>query len=217
MKSPEKLTPLLKQYYAIKKQHPGRILFFRMGDFYELFGDDAVTASSILGIALTSRDHGSSGNKMPLAGVPHHTLNRYLVKMLKAGFKIAVCDQVEDPREAKGIVKREVVEVLTPGSITLDGVLDADKPNYLAGITSQDGIAGLALLDISTGRFLIDEFDEKSLGDNISFYNPSEIIVAESQRTALAGIIGQSAPAATITPIDDYRFDNLFFLQYSQK
>src|SRR5512135_3366772 len=101
MALPEKLTPLLKQYYAIKKQHPGRILFFRMGDFYELFGDDAVTASSVLGIDLTSRDHGSSGNKMPLAGVPHHTLNRYLVKMLKAGFKIAVCDQVEDPREAK--------------------------------------------------------------------------------------------------------------------
>ena len=208
MKSPEKLTPLLKQYYAIKKQHPGRILFFRMGDFYELFGDDAVTASSILGIALTSRDHGSSGNKMPLAGVPHHTLNRYLVKMLKAGFKVAVCDQVEDPREAKGIVKREVVEVLTPGSITLDGVLDTDKPNYLAGVNCQNGVVGLALLDISTGRFLVDEFDEKALGDIISFYNPSEIILAESQQSTLAAIFAQAAPGATMTPIDDYRFDN---------
>jgi DNA mismatch repair protein MutS len=208
MKPPEKLTPLLKQYYAIKKQHPGRILFFRMGDFYELFGDDAVTASSILGIALTSRDHGSSGNKMPLAGVPHHTLNRYLVKMLKAGFKVAVCDQVEDPREAKGIVKREVVEVLTPGSITLDGVLDTDKPNYLAGVNCQNGVVGLALLDISTGRFLIDEFDEKALSENISFYSPSEIIMAESQRSTFAAMFAQAAPGATITPIDDFRFDS---------
>jgi DNA mismatch repair protein MutS len=206
MKSPEKLTPLLKQYYAIKKQHPGRLLMFRMGDFYELFGDDAVTASSILGIALTSREHGDSG-KLPLAGVPHHTLNRYLTKLLQAGFKVAVCDQVEDPKQAKGIVKREVVEVLTPGSITLDGALDSDKPNYLAGISINDNLIGLALMDITTGRFLVDEFYPGALADNLAFHHPSEIIVPEAHRARVAEIAAGSLPSATITPIDDYRFD----------
>ena len=204
MNAPERLTPLLKQYYSIKKQHPGHILFFRMGDFYELFGDDAVTASSILGIALTSREHGDSG-KIPLAGVPHHTLNRYLARMLRAGFKIAVCDQVEDPRQAKGIVKREVVEVLTPGSITLDGFIDDDKPNFLASLNPVRETIGLALLDITTGQFLVDEFERATLAENLSFYNPSETIVPDSFKTELAKII----PAAswTVTPIDDYRFD----------
>jgi DNA mismatch repair protein MutS len=206
MTSPEKLTPLLKQYYAIKKQHPGRLLLFRMGDFYELFGDDAVTASSVLGIALTSRDHGDSG-KLPLAGVPHHTLNRYLTKLLQAGFKVAVCDQVEDPRTAKGIVKREVVEVYTPGSITLDGVLESDKPNYMAAINLKDNIAGLALLDLSTGRFFIDEIDKSSLDDNLAFHNPSEVVIPEIEKLTLTKKINSVLPSATVTPIDDYRFD----------
>ncbi|HBC45761.1 MAG TPA: DNA mismatch repair protein MutS [candidate division Zixibacteria bacterium] len=206
MKSPEKLTPLLKQYYAIKKQHPGRLLLFRMGDFYELFGDDAVTASSILGIALTSRDHGDSG-KLPMAGVPHHTLNRYLTKLLQAGFKVAVCDQVEDPKQAKGIVKREVTEVFTPGSITLDGALETDKPNYLAGISFAGETAGLALMDITTGRFMIDEFPSAALADNLSFHRPSEVIVPDAHRAALSQTLASAIPLATVTPIDDYRFD----------
>jgi DNA mismatch repair protein MutS len=204
MKAPERLTPLLKQYYAIKKQHPGRILFFRMGDFYELFGDDAVTASSILGIALTSRDHGDSG-KLPLAGVPHHTLNRYLAKMLQAGFKVAICDQIEDPRQAKGIVKREVVEVFTPGSITLDGVLDDDRPNYLASINPVRDTIGLALLDISTGQFLVDEFDRAALFENLMFHKPPEVIIPDSFKAEFSKIF--SVSSVTITPIDDYRFD----------
>jgi len=207
MKAPERLTPLLKQYYAIKNQHPGRMLFFRMGDFYELFGDDAVTASSVLGIALTSREHGDSG-KLPLAGVPHHTLNRYLAKMLQAGFKVAVCDQVEDPKQAKGIVKREVIEVFTPGSITLDGVLDDDKPNYLAAVNPLRETIGLALLDVITGQFLIDEFDKEIFAENLSFHNPSEIIIPDSLKTNLSKVILGATPSVTITPIDDYRFDH---------
>ncbi len=206
MTPPEKLTPLLKQYYAIKKQHPDRLLLFRMGDFYELFGDDAVTASSILGIALTSREHGDSG-KLPLAGVPHHTLNRYLTRLLQAGFKVAVCDQVEDPKQARGIVRREVVEVLTPGSITLDGALDSDKPNYLAGISFGADMIGLALMDITTGRFLVDEFAAGSLGDTLAFHRPSEIIVPESYRASVSITIAGILPSAAVTPIDDYRFD----------
>jgi len=206
MDSPDKLTPLLKQYYSIKEQNPGRILFFRMGDFYELFGDDAVTASSLLGIALTSRSHGDSG-KIPLAGIPHHTLNRYLPKMLKAGYNVAVCDQVEDPRKAKGIVKREVVEVLTPGSITLDGVLEDDKPNYLASVNFRNGLVGFALLDLSTGRFLIDEFEIESLSDSLIFHQPSEVLVPEGRKSNLNEIMSDSIPSLHLTPLDDYRFD----------
>ena len=207
MSSSEKLTPLLKQYYAIKNQHPGRILFFRMGDFYELFGDDAVTASSILGIALTSRSHGDSG-KVPLAGFPHHTLNRYLTKILKAGHNVAVCDQVEDPKLAKGIVKREVVEVLTPGSITIDGALEDDRPNYLASINIIDDLLGLSLLDITTGKFLIDEMPLDQLSDHINFYEPSEIIVPDSFRMELQKLIENNSIKSTLTTIDDYRFES---------
>jgi DNA mismatch repair protein MutS len=207
MKSPEKLTPLLKQYYSIKQQHPGRLLLFRMGDFYEMFGDDAIQASSILGIALTSRDHGDSG-KLPLAGVPHHTLNRYLTKLLQAGLKVAVCDQVEDPKQAKGIVKREVVEVLTPGSITLDGILESDRANYLAGINIIGDMAGIALIDISTGRFFIDECDRKSLPENLQFHNPSEIVLPDSLKAEISKSLSEILPSATLTPIDDFRFDS---------
>ena len=207
MKSPEKLTPLLKQYYSIKNQHPDRILFFRMGDFYELFGDDAVIASSVLGLALTSRSHGDSG-KVPLAGFPHHTLDRYLAKILKAGHKVAVCDQIEDPKKAKGIVKRGVTEVFTPGSITLDVALEEKKPNYLAAVNPRDGVVGSALLDISTGRFLVDEFEIDKLGDHLAFHAPSEIIVPESFKIEFGKTIRSYLPDISITSIDDYRFDS---------
>ncbi len=206
MKTPQKLTPLLKQYFAIKNQHPERILFFRMGDFYELFGDDAVVASSILGIALTSREHGDSG-KLPLAGIPYHTLDRYLAKILKAGYKVAVCDQVEDPKKATGIVKREVVEVFTPGSVTLDNALDEKKPSCLVSINPQNGVVGMALLDISTGRFIVDEFDEGNLGDNLIFHDPSEVVIPESLKGRMGKILISLLPNSTITPIDDYRFE----------
>lgn len=178
-----------------------------MGDFYELFGDDAVVASPILGIALTSRSQGESG-KMPLAGFPHHTLDRYLTRILKAGYKVAVCDQVEDPKKAKGIVKREVTEVLTPGSITLDDALDDKKPNYLASLNPQNGMVGLAMLDISTGKFFIDEFDMRKLGDNLAFHSPSEVVIPETHKFALEKNAKSILPDITVTPIDDYRFDS---------
>ena len=114
-----RLTPLMRQYYAVKEKHPDKILFFRMGDFYEMFGDDAVKAAPILGIALTSRAHGNSEN-IPLAGVPHHSAEKYLAKLLDSGEKVVVVEQVEDPKTAKGIVKREIVEILTPGTATVD-------------------------------------------------------------------------------------------------
>ena len=206
MDSPDKLTPLLKQYYSIKNKNPGRILFFRMGDFYELFGDDAVTASSLLGIALTSRSHGDSG-KIPLAGIPHHTLDRYLPKMLKAGYNVAVCDQVEDPKTAKGIVRREVVEVLTPGSVTLDGALEEDRPNYLAAINFKDDLAGIALLDLSTGRFLIDEIERRFVPGTLAQYQPSELLLPDSLKAEVINILNNNFSGIQQTSIDDYRFD----------
>jgi DNA mismatch repair protein MutS len=119
----EEITPLMNQYFKIKSQYPEEILFFRMGDFYEMFGEDAKIASKILGIALTSRGH-IKGEKIPLAGIPYHAADRYLAKLLKAGKKVVVCEQVEDPKFAKGIVKRDVVEIITPGTVTVDGVIE---------------------------------------------------------------------------------------------
>ena len=130
-------TPLMRQFYAVKKQHPDKILFFRMGDFYEMFGDDAVKAAPILGINLTSRSHGPS-ERIPLAGVPYHAADRYLAKLLAAGEKVVVVEQVEDPRQAKGLVKREVVEILTPGTATIDDNSSA-RPLFLAAIYSSNG------------------------------------------------------------------------------
>ena len=125
------LTPLMRQYYAVKEKHPDKILFFRMGDFYEMFGDDAVKAAPILGIALTSRSHGNT-EKIPLAGVPFHSADKYLARLLSAGEKVVVVEQVEDPKTAKGIVKREIVEIYTPGTATVDGVNDDKSTTWLA-------------------------------------------------------------------------------------
>ncbi|MFQ6044538.1 MAG: DNA mismatch repair protein MutS, partial [Candidatus Poribacteria bacterium] len=123
-------TPLLEQYWAIKAKHKDAILFFRMGDFYELLYEDAKVASKILGLVLTSRSHGKSGD-VPLAGFPHHSLESYLTKMVKAGYKVAICEQVEDPKKAKKLVKREVVEIVTPGTVLSDNLLESKRNNFL--------------------------------------------------------------------------------------
>src|SRR5512146_234121 len=120
------ITPLMRQYHAIKTQHPDKILFFRMGDFYEMFGDDAIKAAPILGIALTSRSHGTA-ERIPLAGVPYHSIDRYLARLLARGEKVVVVEQVEDPKTAKGLVKREIVEIITPGTATIEST-DSDTP-----------------------------------------------------------------------------------------
>ena len=127
------LTPMMKQYLEIKSRHPGSILLYRMGDFYELFNDDAVTAAKILGLTLTSRNHGGT-DKTPLAGFPHHAIERYMPKLIAAGLKVAVCEQVEDPAEAKGVVRREVTELVTRGTAINENYLDAKTNNYLAAL-----------------------------------------------------------------------------------
>src|SRR5271163_131506 len=153
------VSPMMAQYHDIKAAHPGYLLFYRMGDFYELFFDDAVQAAPALDIALTKRGR-HDGADIPMCGVPVHTAEAYLARLIRAGFKVAICEQVEDPAEARrrgnrGPVKRAVVRLVTAGTLTEDGLLDARRHNYLAGIAEAAGEMGLAWLDLSTGAFSI--------------------------------------------------------------
>src|SRR6187455_3026586 len=150
-------TPLMMQHKAIKQKYPDAILLFRVGDFYETFGQDAVVASQVLGITLTKRNNGAAFSS-ELAGFPHHALDTYLHKLVKAGYRVAICDQLEDPKLAKAIVKRGVTEMVTPGIATNDKLLELNSNNFLAGIHFRDDdVFGLAFLDISTGEFFVAE------------------------------------------------------------
>lgn len=169
-----KITPMMQQFYDVKEQYPETIIFFRMGDFYEMFGDDAVEASKILGIALTSRDKNKDGG-MPMCGIPHHSYQQYLVKMLKAGKNVAICDQLEDPSQAKGIVKRGVTKVHTPGTVIDDAALPATDNNYLATVFKGDK-AYLAFTDLSTGEIYLEKCETGQIKDIIGRYAPKEII-----------------------------------------
>src|SRR5205085_2247459 len=142
------LTPMMQQYQEAKERHPGMLLLFRMGDFYELFGDDAELAARVLGLTLTSRD-----KVLPMAGFPHHQLDNYLRKLLQSGHRAAVCDQVEDPAQAKGLVKREVTRVVTPGTVTEDDLLDPRQANHLAALFPLGNTVGVAWVELSAGQF----------------------------------------------------------------
>jgi DNA mismatch repair protein MutS len=176
----KKLTPLLKQYYKVKSEYEDSILLFRMGDFYETFYKDAETASKVLSIALTSRAYGK-GNRVPLAGIPVKAAENYITKLIKAGLKVAICEQLEDPALTKGLVKRDVVEVITPGTVTHPHVLDSGKNTFLAALSS-DGKSnyGLSYCDLSTGDFFITEIPEKEIFDELKRIEPSEILVSEN-------------------------------------
>lgn len=165
MKTSTSTTPMMKQFWAIKKNHPDAILFYRMGDFYEMFGDDAVTASKVMNIALTTRDK-ASANPIPMCGVPYHALSNYLPKMISKGYKVAICEQVEDPRVAVGVVKREVIRVVTPGTVTEPSLLEDKSFNFLAAVAPGKRGFGLAVADLSTGLFRVCELiGERSLLD----------------------------------------------------
>src|SRR5688500_17908567 len=159
------VTPMMQQYLDAKGACGEALLLFRMGDFYELFFDDAKTAARTLGLALTSRDKGE--NPIPMAGFPHHQLENYLGKLVSAGMRVAICDQMEDPRQAKGIVRREVTRVVTPGTLTDDALLDPRESNYLAAIVMGDP-AGLAWVELSTGRFFAAVFPQDRLADQLA-------------------------------------------------
>lgn len=186
------LTPLMRQYQQIKQQYKDCILMFRLGDFYEMFGEDAIKASPILGVVLTKRQ------EIPMCGVPFHSVNNYISKLINQGFKVAICEQVEDPKLAKGVVKREVVRVITPGTIIEDNLLEAKKNNFLTSIdiieTKNTYIVGIATVDISTGDFLVTQFEDKYLlkvVDEINRISPSEIVAKELQRDKIIQIISQ--------------------------
>ncbi len=190
-----KVTPMLRQYLEIKEQHQDCILFYRLGDFYEMFFDDAVTASRVLGITLTSRSGKDDKNKVPLCGVPFHAAPNYLAKLVNNGFRVAICEQVEDPKQAKGVVKREVVRIISPGVVTEEQVLDEKSNRYLASIYHREKW-GVSFLDLSTGEFLVAEHGEReSLLDALNRMSPAELLVEEKDDKELKKIEEVFQPA----------------------
>jgi len=173
-------TPAMAQFHAAKAQYPDAILFFRMGDFYELFFDDAKLASRELGIALTSRSKGE--DPIPMAGVPVRAMETYLQRLIRAGHKVAICEQMQDPREAKGVVERKVVRVVTPGTLTEDSMLEDGRPNHLAAAVIHRERAGVAWVELSTGRFRVHQCDRRRLGDELERIEAAELLVSEDQR-----------------------------------
>ncbi len=197
-------TPLMEQYLAIKKQHKDTILFFRMGDFYEMFYEDAKIAASVLGITLTSRAHGKASD-VPLAGFPHHALETHLSRMIKAGYRVAICEQTEDPKQAKTIVKRDVVEVVTPGTAVSDDLLETKRNNYLVALYMGRSGSGLAQVDVSTGEFQLGHFSHDGMLERLAAIDPAEILVSETQLEQLEPDL-QPFRTVTLTPREDWTF-----------
>ncbi len=200
------ITPLMAQYGKIKESYPDTILLFRVGDFFETFEEDAKTASKVLGITLTKRANGAAG-EVPLAGFPHHAIDTYLPKLVRAGYRVAVCEQMENPKFAKGIVKRDVIEVVTPGVAISDKLLDHKKNNYLLSIYIENEIAGIAFCDISTGEFSTFEVNSTEVKQQLASINPSEVLIPKKQKHEFEQLIQKAVPSARITKIDDWIFD----------
>src|SRR3954454_17847286 len=177
------LSPAMRQYQQFKAQYPNYILFFRMGDFYEMFWEDAKTASKVLGVALTSLNKGAE-DEIPMAGVPFHAVESSLRKMIAAGYKVAICEQMETPEQAKGMIKREIVRLMTPGTLTDDPLLDGKADNFLAAVafhlSKSDGYkAALAWVELSTGAFMAMSGSEGQVLDEIACLRPAEILIPE--------------------------------------
>src|ERR1700741_1848161 len=185
----DKETPLMKQFNEIKSKYPDAILLFRVGDFYETFGEDAVKASATLGIVLTRRANGAAAY-IELAGFPHHSLDSYLPKLGRAGYRVAVCDQLEDPKMTKTIVKRGVTELVTPGLSFNDKVLEHHTNNFLASIHFNHELAGVSFLDISTGEFLVAEGSFSYVEKLIQNFRPNEILFQKAKRSVLNELVG---------------------------
>ncbi len=199
-------TPMMEQYSRIKSQHEDAILLFRMGDFYETFYDDAKLASRVLGLALTTRDRGSA-NPVPLAGIPHHALESYLARLVAAGYRVAICDQVEDPKQAKGIVRREVTEVITPGTVLSSTMLDERRSNFLVALAPGPDRAGLARIDPSTGEFTVTEVPPEDLRREVLRADASELVVPEGQigKEPLASLLSDVS-SVPVSPVADWEF-----------
>ncbi|MEO8446713.1 MAG: DNA mismatch repair protein MutS [bacterium] len=207
-------TPLMMQYRKIKDKYPDTVLLFRMGDFFETFEDDAVTASKVLGITLTKRSNGAASD-VPLAGFPHHALDNYLPKLVKAGYRVAVCEQMEDPKFSKGIVKRDVVEVVTPGATFSDKLLDHKSNNFLAAIYIKDNVCGFSFCDVSTGEYATSELHINNLASQIDIINPSEILISKREKEKVFKALNYDPDATfseqrnkfVFTKVDDWVFN----------
>ncbi len=199
-------TPLMTQYYKVKGEYPDTVLLFRVGDFYETFEEDAKTASKVLGITLTKRSNGAAGD-VPLAGFPHHAIDTYLPRLVKAGYRVAVCDQLENPKFAKGIVKRDVTEVVTPGVALTDKLLDHKKNNYLAAVYVGNDTAGISFCDISTGEFYAYEINPSQVAAQIEHITPSEILLPKKLRSSVEPEIERLNLNIRVTRIDDWIFN----------
>lgn len=201
------LTPMLKQFMEVKDQHPDKLILFRMGDFYETFFDDAKIASKVLGITLTARNK-AADDPIPLAGFPYHALDTYLNKLVKHGLKIVICEQIEDPKLATGLVKRGIVDIITPGSIIEGQLIDKKDNNFLASIYPDEKrhLFGISFIDVSTGDFLFSEIGEKNLRNELMRMNPSEIVVENSDaHKIITDLKLEISP--TITTFDSWYFD----------
>lgn len=206
----KKVTPLMQQYNAIKAKHPDALLLFRVGDFYETFGEDAIKASQILGIVLTHRNNG--GDQTELAGFPHHSLNTYLPKLVKAGQRVAICDQLEDPKQTKSIVKRGVTELVTPGVALNDDILQAKSNNFLCAVHFGRTKLGIAFLDVSTGEYLTTEGPSELIDKLLQNFAPNEVLISKNQRTAFNEQFGSGFHTFFLEDWifqEDYAFESL--------
>ena len=202
-------TPLMKQYNQIKAKHPGAVLFFRVGDFYETFGEDAIKTADALGIVLTKKSAGTSG-EVELAGFPHHALDSYLPKMIKAGYRVAICEQLEDPKKAKTLVKRGVTEIITPGLTVNDKLLDYKKNNFLAAIHFEKDRTGMAILDISTGELYATEGSPGFIRNLLKAYHPAEILVSKQR---VKGFLDSYDDGYYHFALDDWVFERDYALE----
>ncbi len=207
--SPPKSTPMIKQYLSIKKAYADAILFYRMGDFYEMFFEDAEVASRVLEITLTSRNKNDK-SPIPMCGVPHRAAQNYIARLIENGFKVAICDQIEDPTQAKGLVKRDVVRVITPGMIIENEYLDEKSNNYVLAIASRDGFHGVAYLDISTGIFRVTESkDSAAILEEIRRIAPRELLLPESARDDPDTLpIDRILPSISVSHLDNRAFES---------
>ncbi|MBX9889943.1 MAG: DNA mismatch repair protein MutS [Amoebophilaceae bacterium] len=202
MSHPTELTPLMKQYFSIKEKYPGALLLFRVGDFYETFLEDAVKTSKVLGIVLTKRANGSASS-VELAGFPHHSLDVYLPKLIKAGYRVAICDQLEDAKQVKGIVKRGVTELVTPGLSFYESVLEQKSNHYLAALVFNKEVLGIAFLDLSTGEFCLAQGDRTYIQQLLQSFAPAELLFNKKQQSLWEAFTSQAVHAYGL---DDWMF-----------
>jgi DNA mismatch repair protein MutS len=208
----EDLTPMMRQYHEVKRRFPGKLVFFRLGDFYEMFYEDAVCASRELEITLTSRNKDKNGAPIPMCGVPYHSVDGYIARLMKKGYKIAICEQVEDPRSAKKLVHREVTRVLTPGTVVEEMLLEPKDHNYLGSFCMTEDGVGLAFMDLSTADFLATEFPveegwQKAI-DELTRFAPKELVLSEaSSQEIRQKLLCDWSDSWVSSPIDEWTFN----------